>query len=62
MLLDTARWRWASLVPFPTSFANSPKRTCDRHVVPFIQRSRGILFQGTARLPDFIQERLGQAR
>jgi Helix-turn-helix domain len=31
MLLDTARWCWASLVPFPTGFANSPKRTCDRH-------------------------------
>src|ERR1700674_2948072 len=27
---DTDRWRWASLLPFPTSFANSPKRTCDR--------------------------------
>ena len=31
MRSDTARWRWASPVPFPTSFANSPKRTCDRH-------------------------------
>jgi hypothetical protein len=29
------RWRWGFPVPFPTSFANSPKRTCDHH------RSRG---------------------
>src|SRR5258708_15454967 len=31
MLSDTDRWRWALRLPFPTSFANSPKRTCDRH-------------------------------
>jgi hypothetical protein len=30
MPLGTARWCWASLVPFPTSFASLPKRTCDR--------------------------------
>src|SRR6266566_7727555 len=30
MLSDTDRWRWAPRLPFPTSFANSPKRTCDR--------------------------------
>ena len=28
--IDTARSRLAFLVPFPTSFANLPKRTCDR--------------------------------
>jgi DNA polymerase IV len=31
MPLGTVRWCWASLVPFPTSFASLPKRTCDRH-------------------------------
>src|SRR5258708_2637168 len=28
---DTDRWRWASLIPFPTSFADSRKRSCDRY-------------------------------
>ena len=27
-----------------------------------LQRSGGILIQGAGRLPDFVQERLGQAR
>jgi hypothetical protein len=27
------RWRWEFPVPFPTSFANSPKRTCDHNGV-----------------------------
>src|SRR5271169_6612604 len=31
MLSDMRRWRWEFLVPFPTSFANSPKRTYDDH-------------------------------
>jgi hypothetical protein len=31
MLSDMRRWRWGFPVPFPTSFANSPKRTCDLH-------------------------------
>ena len=31
MLSDMHRWRWGFPVPFPTSFANSPKRTCDHH-------------------------------
>jgi hypothetical protein len=30
MPLDTARRRLGSLVPFPMSFASSPKRICDR--------------------------------
>jgi hypothetical protein len=34
----------------------------ERGLLHIIQRSRGILVQGAARLPDFIQERLGQAR
>src|ERR1700730_13058175 len=48
--LDTARWRWASLVPFPTSFASSPKRTYDGHPV----RPRSVLMvqtRGTERPP-----------
>jgi hypothetical protein len=27
---DMRRWRWGFPAPFPTSFANSPKRTCDQ--------------------------------
>jgi hypothetical protein len=38
MLSDTARSRSEFLVPFPTSFANSRKRTCDHHQSPCIQR------------------------
>ena len=30
MLWDMRRWRWGLPVPCPTSFANSPKRTCDQ--------------------------------
>jgi hypothetical protein len=34
VLSDRRRWRWGFPVPFPTSFANSPKRTCDHHRSP----------------------------
>src|SRR5580700_1273075 len=32
MLSDMRRWRWGFPVPFPISFANSPKRTYDHHL------------------------------
>jgi len=32
MLSDMRRWRWRFPVPFPISFANSPKRTYDHHL------------------------------
>ena len=31
MLSYMHRWRWGFPVPCPTSFANSPRRTCDHH-------------------------------
>ena len=33
MLSDTDRWRWAPRLPSATSFENSPKRSCDSHIV-----------------------------
>src|ERR1700730_2712827 len=32
MLSDMRRWRWGFPVPFPISFANSPKRTYDHQL------------------------------
>ena len=32
MLSDMRRWRWRFRVPFPISFANSPKRTYNHHL------------------------------
>jgi hypothetical protein len=45
---DTDRWRWASPLPFPMSFANSPKRTCGRHqytVRPKMRASEATAFR-----------------
>ena len=48
MLSDTDRWRWASRLPFPTSFANSPKRTCDRHQYTVRPKMRALRQTGAA--------------
>src|SRR5712664_1844346 len=45
---DTDRWRWASLLPFPTSFANSPKRTCDRRQYTVRPKMRVLRQTGAA--------------
>jgi len=48
MLSDTDRWRWAPRLPFPTSFANSPKRTCDRHQYTVRPKVRALRQTGAA--------------
>jgi hypothetical protein len=35
---DTDRWRWASRLPFPTNFANSPKGPVTVTSTPCVQR------------------------
>jgi hypothetical protein len=45
---DTDRWHWASLLPFQTSFANSPKRTCDCHQYTVHPKTRALKQTGAA--------------
>src|SRR5271163_1652655 len=39
---DMLRWRWGFPVLFPTSFANSPKRTCDHHRLQGYRTNTGV--------------------
>src|SRR4029077_15558772 len=53
MLLDMRRWRWEFLVPFPTSFANSPKKTCDHHHRSGKDTPWGVSGFGLGPIPRF---------